>query len=186
MVGLTALWLPVLVSAVVVFLASAVIHMALRYHWSDYQALSGEDNLAAAFRAEKIAPGNYNIPHADSMKELQNPETIKKFEAGPVGFITILPSGAPKMGKQLMLWFLYSVVVGILAAYLTGRTVAPGADYLRVFRVAGTAAFLAYCGAEPVASIWLGRKWSTTAKNMLDGLFYALLTAGVFAWLWPS
>ena len=90
------------------------------------------------------------------------------------------------MGKPLVLWFLYTLIVGLLVAYLTGRTVGVGTDYLHVFRVAGTAAFLAYAGGEPVASIWFGRSWGATVKHVIDGLVYALVTAGTFGWLWPS
>ena len=117
---------------------------------------------------------------------MKDPELLKKFEEGPVGFFTILPSGPPAMGKCLLQWFVYSVAISFMVAYVTGRTVAPGTEYLRVFRVAATVAFLAYAGAEPIASIWKGRKWSTTLKNVFDGLIYAWLTGGVFGWLWPS
>ncbi len=48
MIGLTELWMPILVSALFVFVASAIIHMALRYHWSDWEAPPGEDDFAGA------------------------------------------------------------------------------------------------------------------------------------------
>ena len=115
-----------------------------------------------------------------------DPDTIAKFEEGPVGFMTVIPSGAPAMGQSLVLWFVYSVVVSLMVGYLTSRTVAPGADYLQVFRVAGTSACLAYAGAEPVRSIWWGRRWSVTLKQLVDGLIYGLVTAGAFGWLWPA
>jgi len=120
------------------------------------------------------------------MKELGTPEMIEKCERGPVGTMTIRPSGAPGMGKQLALWFVYTLLVGVVVAYLTGRTVAPGTEYLQVFRVAGTAAFLCFAGAEPILSIWYGRSWKITVKNMVDGLLYSLVTAGAFAGFWPS
>lgn len=185
MVGFAALWLPILLSAVIVFIASAVIHMALKYHWSDYSALPGEDNVMEAMRKEGVGPGNYHMPHAGSMAQLRSPEVVEKFTKGPVGFVTIIPSGPPAMGKQLVQWFVFVLVIGVVVAYLTGRTLGPGADYLQVFRVAGTVAFLGFVGAEPVNSIWKGQKWSTSLKNLFDGLVYALLTGGVFGWLWP-
>ncbi len=117
---------------------------------------------------------------------MSSPEIVAKMKEGPVGFLTVLPSGEPAMGKNLAQWFVYSVVIGVLVAYLTGRTLGPGTHYLQVFRVAGTVAFLAYAGATPIASIWFGRKWSTTLKTAVDGLAYALLTAGTFGWLWPQ
>ena len=186
MVALTALWLPILLSAVAVFFASFVLHMVLRYHWNDYTQMPGEEKVMDAMRAEGLSPGNYHFPKPHSMKELQSPEMVKKFERGPVGFIHVLPSGPPTMGKQLTLWFLFSVVVGVLVAYITGLTLAPGTDYRMVFRIASAVAFLAYAVGEPINSIWKGARWNVTLKAMFDGLVYALLTGGVFGWLWPS
>ncbi len=186
MVELTGLWLPILLSGVFVFAASAIIHMGLRYHWGDWNKMPGEDQVREAIRSAGVAPGNYNLPHAGSSAAMSSPEIVAKMKEGPVGFLTVLPSGEPAMGKNLAQWFVYSVVIGVLVAYLTGRTLGPGTHYLQVFRVAGTVAFLAYVGAEPIASIWFGRKWSTTLKTAVDGLAYALLTAGTFGWLWPQ
>jgi hypothetical protein len=78
------------------------------------------------------------------------------------------------------------VVVSVLAAYLTGRTTGPGAEYLAVFRVAGATSFMAYSIAHISNSIWHGRSWMLTIKYVFDGLIYGLLTAGAFAWLWPD
>ena len=186
MVGIVALWLPILLSAVIVFFASAIVHMALRYHWSDYSRMPGEDHVRDAIRKGGVGPGEYNFPHAASPAEMRAPDIVERFKQGPVGLITVLPSGEPAMGKNLVQWFVYSLVVGVLAAYVAGRTLGAGAEYLQVFRVAGTVAFVAYAGAQPIESIWKGRKWSTTGKNILDGLIYALLTAGTFGWLWPD
>jgi hypothetical protein len=103
-----------------------------------------------------------------------------------VGFLTVVPSGRPALGKSLLQWFAYTLMVGVFVAYLTGRTVAPASEYFTVFRVAGTSAFLAYAGALPDTSIWGKRRWSTTLKHMFDALIYALLTAGAFAGFWPD
>ncbi len=186
MVYLTALWLPILLSAVVVFIASSILHMVLRYHRSDYSSMPGEDNVLAAMRAEKVTPGHYYLPHCVDPKEMGNPEIKARFEKGPVAFVTVLPSGVPSMGKPLISWFIFCLVIGLFVAYLTGHTLGPAADYLTVFRIAGTAAFLGYAGSAATESIWKGQPWSTSAKHIFDGLVYALLTAGVFGWLWPS
>lgn len=186
MVGFGALWLPILLSAVAIFVASSITHMVLRYHWSDYQGMPDEDGVLEAMRKAGVQPGNYNFPHCESMAELKNPEVLKKWERGPVGILFIMPSGPPSMGKALIQWFVYTLVVGFLVAYVTGRTLAPGTDYLQVFRVAATVAFLAFAGYEPASSIWKGQKWSTTVKNVFDGFIYALLTGGMFGWLWPG
>jgi hypothetical protein len=185
MVSIPALWLPILLSAVLVFALSSVIHMVLGYHGGDFKKLPNEDRAMDALRAENIPPGNYLFPCPSSPKEMRTPEMTEKYKKGPVGLVTVLPSGPPAMGKNLVQWFLYCLVVGIAAAYLTGRALGPDATYLAVFRFAGTSAFYAHGLGRVVESIWMGRAWSTTAKNVFDGLLYALVTAGTFGWLWP-
>jgi hypothetical protein len=185
MVGLASLWIPIVLSGVFVFLASSVIHLALRYHWSDWAKLPGEPDILAAFRKESVRPGDYAFPRPACPADMNTPETKEKFDQGPVGFVTIVPSGPPAMGKSLVLWFLYSVGVSFMAAYIASRTLDASTHYLQVFRVVGTLAFLAYSGAVPLDSIWKGHRWSSTIKHIIDGFIYAMLTAGVFGWLWP-
>ena len=186
MVSLASLWLPILLSAVLVFVVSALVHMVLPIHRKDFAQLPGEANVLEAMRKENVASGDYVFPCPQSMKEMKSPEMMKKYEQGPVGFLTIIPSGPPAMGASLVQWFVYSLVVGVFIAYLASRTLIAGTEYLQVFRVAGTAAFLAYAGTQPVQSIWGKRKWSTTAKHVMDGFLYALVTAGAFAGFWPE
>jgi hypothetical protein len=186
MVSLGALWLPILLSAILVFVASAIAHMVLTYHRSDYARLPKEDQVLDGLRAASIPPGAYAFPYADTMKEMGSPEMRAKQTRGPVGLLTVRPSGPPAMGKSLLLWFVYCLVVGVFAAYLAGRTLGPGADYLTVFRITGTVAFLGYAGGEVVDTIWKAQSTANTVKGVIDGLVYALLTAGAFGWLWPA
>ena len=185
MVGISALLLPILSSAVIVFVASSLLHMVLTYHRSNYQKLPNEDAVGAAIRAGNAAPGQYLIPHM-SMADMRSAEGVEKFKKGPVGMLFLRQSGTPGMGKNLVQWFVYSIVIGVFVAYVTGRTLSAGAAYLAVFRVAGTVAFLAYAAGAPIDSIWRGQTWSATVKAIIDGLVYALLTAGTFGWLWPK
>ena len=184
MVPLVSLWLPIVLSAVFVFLASSIIHMALGYHANDWRKLAKEDEVMAALRPFNLAPGDYMMPRASSMAEMKDPAFQQKSKAGPRAIMTIGPSD-PGMGKPMFLWFVYSLIVGVFAAYLGGHAVAPGAKYLEVFRFVGTTAFLAYSMALTQFSIWYWRNWGTTLLSMFDGLIYALLTAGTFGWLWP-
>jgi hypothetical protein len=116
---------------------------------------------------------------------MNSPAVSEKRKQGPVGFMTMLPSGPPAMPKFLIQWFVYCLVIGFFVAYLTGHTVPSGANYRAVFRVAGTAAFLAYGLGHLSNGIWKGEPWSVTFKEVFDGLLYGLLTAGTFGWLWP-
>jgi hypothetical protein len=178
--------MPVLLSAVLVFVASAILHMVLPIHRRDYKKVPGEDRLLDVLRNIEVTPGDYVIPCPDDPKHMNSPEMVEKYNAGPVGFLTVMPPGMPNMARLLTQWFVYCLVIGVLTAYLTGRTMGPGAEYLAVFRVAGTASFLAYSMAHISASIWQGRAWSLSLKNVFDGLIYGLLTAGSFAGLWPE
>ena len=185
MTELTALWLPILLSAVVVFIVSSVIHMAMPWHKNDYPKVPNEDKVMDALRPFNIPPGDYMIPRATDGKEMKSPEFAEKLEKGPVMFITVKPTGKWKMGAPLLLWFLYSIVVGFFAAYITSHALPVGATYLHVFRFIGATAFMGYTFAYWPISIWYGRAWSSTIKMTFDGLIYALLSAGVFGWLWP-
>lgn len=184
MVPLAALWIPIVLSAVIVFVASSIMHMVLPYHKSDYRPLPDEDKLLAALRAAGLTRGLYHFPFC-SHKDMKSPAIQEKFKQGPVGLLTIFPSGPPAMPKYLGLWFGFCLIIGLFVAYLTGHTVAPGAHYLAVFRVVGTAAFLGYGLGNLSNGIWKGQPWSMVIKETFDGLVYACLTAGTFGWLWP-
>ncbi len=184
MVPLTALWLPILLSAVIVFVASSIMHMLLTYHQSNYRQLPDEEKLLATLRAAGLKRGLYIFPFG-THKDMRSPAMVEKFNQGPVGTMTVIPSGPINMSKFLGLWFAFCLIIGFSVAYITGRTVVPGAPYLAVFRVAGTAAFLAYGLGQLSNGIWKGQPWGATIKEVLDGLVYALLTAGTFGWLWP-
>jgi hypothetical protein len=184
MVPLTALWLPILLAAVIIFVASSIMHMLLKYHQSDYSQLPDEDKILAALRPANLKRGLYVFPFC-THKDMKSPALIEKYKQGPVGFLTIVPNGPPALPKFLIQWFVYCLVIGFFVAYLTGRTLPRGTDYLAVFRVAGTAAFLAYGLGQLSNGIWKGQTWSATIKEITDGLIYGLLTAGTFGWLWP-
>jgi hypothetical protein len=184
MVSLTALWLPILASAVIVFVASSIMHVVLPYHHGDYQQLPDEDKLLAALRSVGLKRGLYIFPFG-THKEMKSPALLEKYKQGPVGMLTVFSSGPPVMPKFLAMWFVYCLIIGFFVAYLAGHTVMPGASYLAVFRVAGTAAFLAYGLGHLSNGIWKGQPWGMTIKEVVDGLVYGLLTAGTFGWLWP-
>jgi hypothetical protein len=185
MVSLGSLWLPILVSAVLVFVVSAIIHMVLKYHNSDYKPLPNEDAVRAAIRAGNPAPAQYVIPYCSDMKDMDKPEMQKKYSEGPVAVINLMSPGKPNMGKYLTQWFVFIVFVSLFIAYVAAHTIAPGALYLQVFRVVGAVGFLAYGAGQIPESIWMGKPWKITVKGVFDGLVYALVTAGTFGWLWP-
>lgn len=186
MTGLDALWLPILLSAVFVFVVSAIIHMAPLWHAKDYAPVPNQEAARASLRTLGLAPGDYMVPRTHDMKEMKTPEFQAKLTEGPQMILTVLPNVPWQMGRTLGLWFVYCLVVSLIAAYVAGRALPPAAEYLDAFRFAGTAAFLAYTVALWQMWIWYGRGTGLTAKATLDGLIYSLVTGGVFGWLWPQ
>jgi len=185
MQGLLMLWLPILLSAVIVFVASSIIHMASPWHKNDYGRVPNEDQLRNAIRPMAIPPGDYMVPRPASRQEVGSPEFTEKMKQGPNMILTVMPAGPPSMRQNLIQWFLFTLVVSVFAAYVAGSALPVGAPYLTVFRFAAVTAFIGYSVALWQTSIWYARSWSITAKSTVDGLIYALLTAGTFGWLWP-
>ncbi len=185
MTALSALWLPILLSAVIVFVVSSVIHMVLPWHKGDYPAVPNQDALLEAIRPFNLQDGDYLLPRADSMAEMRTEEFKTKFHRGPMVVMTVIAKPSLAMGRQLVQWFVYLLVVGIFAAYVAGHALAPGAAYLQVFRFVGAVAFTGFALALWQLSIWYRRGFGLTFKSTVDGLLYACLMAGTFGWLWP-
>lgn len=185
MVSLMSLWLPIVLSAVAVFMVSAVVWMVMPHHKKDFVGIPDESAFINALKGQNVQPGQFTFPYAVDMKAMNEPAMQQRLKEGPVGFLSVIPPGN-RMNAQLMQQFIYQLVISIFAAYLAGRTLQANAEYLSVFRITGTAAFLGYAGAMIPNSIWFGWKWSATWKNVADGLVYALITAGLFGWLWPG
>ena len=185
MISVLSLWLPTLLSAVFVFIASSIMHMALTYHRTDFGQVPDEAKVMDQLRPFNIPPGDYAMPFATDMKETGTQEFIEKTKQGPVAVLTVLPNGPMTIGKSLGMWFVYSLVVGAIAGYTAGLSLGPDADYRVVFRIVSTVAFCGYSLAILQGTIWWYRGWGYTLRTMFDGLIYALLTAGTFGWLWP-
>ncbi len=181
-----SLWLPVILSAVVVFVASSILHMALKYHKADTKPLPNEDAVREAIARGNPAPGVYFTPYCGDMKRMQEPAIKEKFEKGPVAMLSVLPKGAPMLPKHLALWFGFSVLVSFVAAYVARHTLHPGADGLLVMRITGTVAFAGYALSHVSDSIWKGQPWANTGRAIVDGAIYALLTGLTFSLLWPA
>jgi hypothetical protein len=186
MTGLPSLLLPILLSAVAVFLVSSIIHMATPWHKSDYPKIPNEDKVRDALRPLAIPPGDYMVPRPTSTQEMKAPEFLEKVKQGPVLVVTVLPNAMMSMGTNLALWFVYSIIVGAFAGYVAGLALPPAAPRGDVVRFVGITAFVGYAVALWQMSIWYRRSWGITFKATVDGLIYGLVTALVFSWLWPK
>jgi hypothetical protein len=180
-----SLLLPIVLSAVAVFVLSVVIHMT-PWHKGDYVKLHDEDGVMKALRPFNIPPNDYVVPHPGSAEYMKSAEYDAKRDAGPVMFLTVLPSGPWKIGKIMGTWFLFALVVSAIIACVVGTFVPPGGNRHAVFHHVAVITFLSYAmGAFPM-SIWYSRKWSTTFKTAFDALLYALATGWIFWMMWPK
>ena len=174
-------WQPIVFSALVVFLASAAIWMAFKWHNSDFRKTDNEEGVRGALKG--ASPGFYSVPYCMDPAELKDPKVKQKYIDGPQAYITVIGNGVPTMGSKLIGSFIYYLFVGALCAYILSLSAAAEAAYMDVFRVTCTTAWIAYGVAYIQDSIWFGRPWSITLKGLLDALIYGLLTGGVFGWL---
>src|SRR5947208_16925564 len=110
MVPLTALWLPILLSAIIVFVASSIMHMLLPYHRSDYQGLPDEGKLLVALRSAGLKRGLYIFPFC-THKEMKSPAVVEKYKQGPAGMMSVLPGGRPVMPKFLGMLRVYRLII---------------------------------------------------------------------------
>jgi hypothetical protein len=186
MVSLTSLLIPIVLSAAIVFFASFILHMVIPFHKNDIKKVPQEDEFLAAIRGFNLPAGDYAAPHADSPAAMKDPAFIEKRAKGPTVLMTTAPGAPPAMSVTLTKWFIYCVVVSFLTAYVASRTLPVGTDYLQVFRIVGTVAFMGYALALLQSWIWWMKDGGATFRSMIDGLAYALLTAGVFGWMWPA
>ena len=186
MVTTASLILPVLLSAALVWVASALIWTVLPWHKKDYAPMPDEAGTVASLAAQNLTPGLYMVPHAASPDAMKEERVRKAYEDGAAGFVTILPRGIPNMGRNMALSALFNVGVAVLVAYVACLTLAPGAEYTTVFRVTAVVAWLAYGAGTVQEAIWFGRPWSSIFKGFGDALILGLLTGGAFGWLWPE
>ena len=185
MSSILPLWLPTVVASVAVFLASFVIHMVVKWHQHDQKALPNEGAVADAMRG--TPPGEYRMPFASSMQEMRTPAFHEKMKRDPIAIIGIAPY-TPDLGfkKALGLWFVYILVISWLSSHIAWGPLHDATPHHGIIvHTVGLAAWLGYGFGHAHQSIWGPKPWVQTIKNMVDGLVYALITGGIFAWLWP-
>ena len=186
MTSLASLWLPILLSAVAVFIVSSIVHMVLPHHRNDFGKLPGEDDVMRALAQGSPTPGTYMFPFAGSMAAMKDPAWVERRTRGPAGILTVMPAGMPGMAKNLVQWFIYSIVISLFAAYIASRALRPGAAGGEVLRFTAATAFFCYGVGMAHESVWFNRRWSVTFKYFFDALLYAFATGAVFVWLWPK
>jgi len=183
---LAQLWLPMVLSAVFVFVASSILNMVLKFwHTPDYRGFSNEDEVRAAIRNGNADAGMYNVPYC-TPERMKDPAMLEKFRQGPNAVVYMRKAGMVNLGVYLGQWFAFCLFVAFLCALLAVHVFGVGADHRRVFHVVSLAALMGHgLGSLPNA-IWWGQPWRVAIKYAVDGLIYAIVTGLTFAWLWPA
>jgi hypothetical protein len=181
---LVGLWAPIVLSAVLVFVASSLVWNVLGAHKWHLRSLPDEAGLREAIARQALAPGQYSIPYGTEAA-MKDPAFREKLAQGPVAVLVVRKPGLPNMAKFLGSWFAYLLCVSYVVAFVLGQTFGRGTPYMNVFLVAGAVAFAAYSLGQVPNAIWWGRPWKSALKEVADGVVYAALTAGSFGWLWP-
>lgn len=182
---LAALWLPILLSAMFVFIASALINMFLKFwHTPDYKKFVNEEEVRGAIRAGNPVPGQYALPYCGP-EAMKDPAMKEKFAQGPIGMVLLRRSGSVNMGASLFQWFLFCILVSLFCAMIASQTLPIGADRHLVFHTIALAALMGYAFGSFPDAIWWGFRWKVAFKYIIDGILYAIITGFTFVWLWP-
>lgn len=177
--SLTSLAVPILLSAVALFVASFLSWMVVQLHRDDWKKLENEDAVMAT--AAKVPVGNYMFPCAKSMEEMKSEEFQKKYDSGPRGILTILPKA--NMGLNLGLTFLYFIAISFLLAYLSSMVLPPGTEFAKVLRFVSTAALMTFLAAMVQHAIWFKTR---IFGHLIESIAFALIVGAFFAMFWPS
>lgn len=185
MAFLSELWLAILLAAVACFILSSLAWTVLPHHWGDFKQIKDFDAFTRALQAQGLQPGFYMFPYTEDQKAMRTPEFQELYAKGPWGTLNLWPA-KPAMGKNLILTFVYFVIVSVLIGYVGFESLGPGADSLRVFQITGTVGVLAYCASGILNTVWFKVPLHNIITGLADGIAYGLATGGVFAWLWPA
>jgi hypothetical protein len=182
MVELSALWLPILLTSAVMFFAGFLAWMVLPHHKPDWQGLKNEDEFLQTVGGMNIPEGNYVFPYACDSEAMKSEEHKRRMEQGPVGTLQVW-GGAPAMGKNLALQFVFLMVTNTCLAYLATLGLEIDDGFMPVFRFVATAGFLTYTAAAVPGSIWFKLR---LPGYLIDGVIHGLIAGAIFGWLWPS
>ena len=177
---LLAIWLPTLLVAVATMILSTLAWTALPHHKPDLREHPKADEFTQAVRQQAVEPGQYFFPSYGTPKAPSD-----DMKTGPWGIVNIYPA-APNMGRNIAMTFFSLAVISVFVGYLTAQSCNPGAEPLRVFQIATTAAVLCHVFGGTLNGIWFGKRLRFFITDAIDGLLYSLATGAIFAWLWPA
>src|ERR1051326_1954506 len=117
MVQLSQLWLPIVLSAVTVFIGSSIIWMALPIHKHEYKKLGDkEPAVLDAVRSWGLGGGMFMFPFCDP-KDRNSPQAKEKSAKGPWG-VMMLRDKPWSMGPLMAMWFINLLLISAVVAYI--------------------------------------------------------------------
>lgn len=185
MTSLTALWLPILLSAFVCFMGSFVFWAATPWHKPDVKPVPDPAAADSAIGGLNLPAGHYMIPCAKDPAEMKSEAFQERYKRGPWATINVMPA-QPNMGKNLIMTYIVMLVISAGIAYLAASVLMPGTATMKVFQVTCTAGVLSYTFGGMVNGIWFAKPSGWVVRDIIDAAVYAVLTGVVFAWLWPA
>lgn len=175
------LLLPIILSAIALFVASFVSWMVVRLHKDDWRKLEKEDEFFAKVQELKPAVGSYNFPHC-TPENMKDSAMQEKLNQGPCGVMTIFPPGQ-SMGRNLGLTFAHYLGVSFCIGYLATLAFERGAAFGDVFRFVATAGLIAFLAGIIGHAIWFRIR---IIGHLIESIVYALIMGVIFAALWPG
>lgn len=177
------LLLPTALSAIALFFASFVSWMVVPIHRKDWVKFAKEDELMDAIRKLEMPQGNYMFPGCESPEHMKSEEYAQKWNAGPCGILSIYPTVS--MGKNLGLTFVFFLVVSFLLGVLASMRFVgvESPEFMEVFQFVGLAGLLTFLSAILQHAIWFHAR---VIGHIIESIAYAVITAAIFASLWPS
>ncbi len=182
-VSMAELWMPILTTAVVVFILSCLAWTISPHHKPEYRKLAAEPGFLDALRTLNIPAGGYFFPYVDGAG-MKTEEGKRLMNEGPWGRMRLYGK-KPGMGGSMLGSFVLYLVVSAAIAFVGTMTIPAGAGFGDVLRVLGTVGVLSYSVAVIPQIIWFERQWSVFFTHLFDGVVFGLATGLVFAWMWP-
>lgn len=179
------LWLPILVSSVVVFFASFLAWVVLPHHKPEIKKLEDEDGFLAMLKSADVPAGSYMFPMCTGGKEMKDPAYLKKLEEFPCGMLNVWQKPRP-MQVCLLGSFVTYLLIAVFVAYLAHFAFERGEAFMTIFRFTSAAAIAAHVLGTIPGGVWFGVQVRSMVTCAIDGIVFGLLTGLTFAWMWPG
>ena len=174
------LWLPIILSAVALWVASSVFWTALPHHNQDFDPLPDEDAMMKSVTQLEIPPGRYLFPYPYH-PGADRKALMEKYTQGPRG--SLVTWDMPNMGKNLGLTFVYFLLISAVTAYVAWAAIGgqEALTFSKVLQIVGGIGVLVFCSSGQLHAIWFPRRM---IMEFVDGIAYGLIIGLIFASLW--